>query len=405
MGYTNIGDTMKRYMILFSLLSILWLGCDKKEYLENVCGKTVEEVKQYAQEHHIPIKIKEEYHDTILKDIVITQSPQAGLELKQVQTLTITVSKGKKIDTYKKYGVNELGNIPIMMYHGIVNEPAHYIGGNIDKEGYQRTAQAFLSDLEFYYQEGYRMIRLIDNIEGNINVPLGYSPLVLTFDDGLSNNIKIIGKEDDDSLIIDPMCAVGILETFKKKYPDYGVTATFFLNSGLFMQENYNQEIIDWLIEHGYDIGNHSYNHIDFTTLTPEQSTIEIGKMYSLLEEYTDKYVPIVALPFGSPYQITHPNFPTIIESTYNEKKYKTKATLRVGWESNVSCFHKEFNPLFLKRIRAYDNNGLDFDITMNFEQLKKNRYISDGDIKTVVAPNTLSNLVGKTNKKVILYE
>ena len=41
----------------------------------------------------------------------------------------------------------------------------------------------------------------------------------------------------------------------------------------------------------------------------------------------------------------------------------------------------------------------------MNFEQLKKNRYISDGDIKTVVAPNTLSNLVGKTNKKVILYE
>jgi hypothetical protein len=91
-------------------------------------------------------------------------------------------------------GVNELGRIPVMMYHGIQNiTKTNYPGGNIDEEGYQRTATAFRKDLEFYYQNNYRMIRLNDYVQGIIDVPIGKSPLVLTFDDGNANNIKVTG--------------------------------------------------------------------------------------------------------------------------------------------------------------------------------------------------------------------
>ena len=66
---------------------------------------------------------------------------------------------------------------------------------------------------------------------------------VITFDDGLSNNIKVLGRDDSGKLIIDPNSAVGILEEFKNKYPDYNITATFFINSNLFNQSEYNEEI------------------------------------------------------------------------------------------------------------------------------------------------------------------
>ena len=56
------------------------------------------------------------------------------------------------------------------MYHGIVDvKDTKYVGGNVDKDGYNRTADAFREDLEFYYNKGYRMIRLSDYVDGVID--------------------------------------------------------------------------------------------------------------------------------------------------------------------------------------------------------------------------------------------
>ena len=294
-----------------------------------------------------------------------------------------------------------------MMYHGIhdlKNNDTKYTGGNVDKDGYNRTAEAFRNDLEFYYQKNYRMIRLIDYINGDINVPLGKSPIILTFDDGKENNFKVIGEKDGE-LEIDPNCAIGILEEFKKKYPDYQVTATFFVNGDIFQQEEYNQKILNWLISHGYDVGNHTLTHPDFTKIDANRSLKEVGNMYQILEKMIPgKYVPIIAMPFGSPYRSNHPNFQIMLKGTYEGLSYETKATLRVGWEAECSPFDKEFDALFLKRIRAYDNNGVDFDIQMNFQLLEKNRYISDGDKDTVVILEKDKNSIN-TTKKIKTYE
>ena len=196
-----------------------------------------------------------------------------------------------------------------------------------------------------------------------------------------------------------------MLESFKQKYPDYNVTATFFINGGLFNQSEYNEKILNWLVNNGYDIGNHTYSHVDFTSVSKDKSIQEVGSMYNLLDKYIPgKYVNIVALPFGSPYDKTHENFSSILKGVYNDKEYNTIATLRVGWEANYSPFNKNFDKTFLKRIRAYDNNGKEFDIEMNFDILKNNRFISDGDKNTITIPkdkedkiNNLYNLNVKT--------
>src|SRR5574344_823751 len=364
--------------------------------MADLSNYSIEEVKNYSSKYKLNLEIKYEYND-IKKDSFISQIIVKNTKIKKNDKLIVTFSLGQIPTTlYKKKNVNELGNIPIMMYHGIQNlkdSDTSYTGGNIDKDGYNRTSESFRRDLEFYYNNGYRMIRLDDYINGDINTELGYSPLILTFDDGLSNNLLVTGENSD--IIIDPNSAVGILEEFKKKYSDFNVTATFFVNCQLFNQEKYNEKILKWLVSNGYDVGNHTCNHVNFSNIDSTKSLKEIASVYKELDKIIpNKYVNIIALPYGSPYKKSHSNFEYILNGTYEGYTYKTDATLRVGWESEVSPFSKSFDKTFLKRIRAYDHDGTEFDIEMNFKMLKNKRYISDGNKDTVTVPNNMKELV-----------
>lgn len=389
-------------ILIFIAIYFLIPKSDSKNLMIDLVGKTKEEAIIFADKHNLNLEFKEE-SNSYEKDKIFKQSIEVNSEINENDNLIIYISKGIN---YEELKVDESGNVPIMMYHGIHNiTDNEYTGGNVDKDGYQRTTEAFKNDLEFYYNSGYRMIRLEDYVNGIIDVEAGYSPIIITFDDGLSNNLKVTGLDSDGNIIIDPNCAIGVLESFKQKYPDYNVTATFFINGGLFNQSEYNEKILNWLVDNGYDIGNHTYSHVDFTTVSKDKSVQEVGSMYNLLDKYIPgKYVNIVALPFGSPYDKDHENFNSILSGVYNDKEYNTIATLRVGWEANYSPYNKNFDKTFLKRIRAYDNNGKEFDIEMNFDILENNRYISDGDKNTITIPkdkedkiNNLYNLNIKT--------
>ncbi len=417
MGIVNVVIVVKKkilillsIIILFTILYTFTIDNKKNNLLPNFVGRDISELKKFASNYKIDLNIEEQYSNAISEDKVISQSIEAGTDIKKIKTISAVVSKGKrKLETYLEYKINEMGNIPIMMYHGIhnlKNNETSYIGGNVDKDGYQRTIEAFRNDLEKYYQEGYRMIRLTDYIDGIIDVEFGKSPIIITFDDGLENNIKVNGLDDKGNIIIDSNSAVGVLEEFKSKYSDYNVTATFFVNGNLFNQPEYNDKILTWLINNGYDIGNHSMNHIDFTKVDTNKTQLEIGNLYKLLDsKISDKYVNIVALPFGSPYKKSHNNFNYIIKGNVDGYSYETKATLRVGWEADYSPFDINFDPLLIKRIRAYDNNGKGFDIEMNFKLLESKKYVSDGDVNTIVIPDKVkNNLNNSKNLEVITY-
>jgi len=409
------GNVKKIYILLigvFIALLIIFLfnayDNQKETYMINLGEKSIDEIKEYSRDYGLNLEIVEEYSETVEKGKVISQNILEQQEINVGDTLIVHISLGKlDKDIYKEYDVNELGNVPIMMYHGIHNvAETNYVGGNVDKDGYQRTANAFRNDLEFYYNSGYRMISLSDYVEGKIDVELGKSPVILTFDDGLANNILVTGLDQDGEIIIDPNSAVGILEDFKNNYPDFNVTATFFINGGLFGQPEYNEKIIKWLIDNGYSIGNHSYNHVDLSNTSKDKTMMEIGSIYNVLESIIPgEYDKIVALPFGSPYVESADSFSYILSGNYQGINYETVSTLRVGWESELSPFNKYFNKSFLKRIRAYDNNGTEFDIEMNFKILETTRYISDGNVDTIVVPEIKKeNISNKNDYKIITY-
>ena len=390
-------------ILIIIVIVVLTKGNNKKEepiinFQKDYIGKGISELQKLEG-----YKIIEErkFSDIYDKDIIIDIKDNN-------KELSVTVSNGKiNDDLYREKKVNELGNVPIMMYHGIIDtQENQYTGGNVDKNGYNRTSNAFREDLEFYYNNGYRMIRLNDYVDGIIDVELGFSPIILTFDDGNQNNFNVLGRNSDGTLQIDPNSAVGILEEFKKKHPDMHVTATFFLMDNLFNQKEYNEDILKFLIDNGYDIGNHTTNHSDFTKISTTKTQEVVGKMHQKLEGLLgDKYTKILALPFGSPYKKSHDNYPYILKGNYNGFEYETKAALRVGWEPEVSPFNKNFDKDFLKRCRAYDNNGKEFDIEMVFKNLEKNRYISDGNKDLIVIKNSDKSKLNEKYENIHIYE
>lgn len=396
-------------VIVIFLFSFLY-DRDREVYMLDVTGKNIDVVYEMLSEYEIDIDISYEYSDMISKDSVISQSIDKDKVINEGDKLSLVISKGKlDKDKFKNDGINELGRVPIMMYHGIKNiknNDTDYIGGNVDKDGYTRTVEAFRNDLELYYQKGYRMIKLSDYIDGKIDVEYGYSPIILTFDDGNANNIRVTGVDSDGNIIIDPNSAVGVLEEYKKKYPDFNVTAIFFVTNALFNQPEYNDKILNWLVDNGYEVGNHTRGHDNFTKIDTDKTQEVVGYMYNKLESIVgNKYSKIVALPFGSPYNKVHENYNYILNGSYDGVKYKTEAALRVGWEPEVSPFNKNFDKTFLKRCRAYDNNGVDFDIEMTLRILDKTRYISDGDTLTVVTSSDNGDIINNNlDKELILY-
>ena len=195
-------------ILLLAVLLIFFLPIENKQVknkqnkeeiiMSNYVGKDYEELKTWAEKNELTIESESEYSSEYKENIIISQNIEENTKLKKKDKIKVVISKGEiPVSIYKDNNVDELGNVPIMMYHGIhnmKNSETPNTGGNVDVDGYNRTTEAFRKDLEFYYQNNYRMIRLKDYIDGKIDVELGKSPIILTFDDGNENNFKVIKR-------------------------------------------------------------------------------------------------------------------------------------------------------------------------------------------------------------------
>ncbi|MFA6782838.1 MAG: polysaccharide deacetylase family protein [Sedimentibacter sp.] len=293
---------------------------------------------------------------------------------------------------------NELGEIMILMYHGVGPEESVW----------QRTPDNFRKDLEYMYQNGYRMISLNDYAKGEIKTEAGFTPIILTFDDGRQNNFNFI--EANGEMVLDPDCAIGILEEFKNKYPDFNVTASFFLGTNPFGQIEYAEEKLDWIIDNGYDLGNHTYSHNEMSKLNSDEIQIEIGSVNNIIKQYLPDYaVETLALPHGS-----NPKdefIQSMLKGEYEGNKYETIAVLDVGWRPAYSPFDTMTNFSSLYRVTAseinVDNCGI-YDYFKSYEDNIRERFISDGNPDVVTIPKRHSeylNLDIVEDRLVNVYE
>lgn len=303
----------------------------------------------------------------------------------------------KNIDL-AKVKPNEAGEVMVIMYHNFGNE----------EKVTTRTPENFKKDLETLYNHGYRAINLTDYVTGNINIPAGFSPVVLTFDDGLKSQFNIIEKNGKKE--IDPNCAVGILESFNKEHPDFGLKATFFINAGVpFEQKDEVKYKLNYLVSKGMEIGNHTVSHINLKTVSDKNKLIdELSGVVAFVDKYVPEYkLDLLALPFGGkPKDSLKPLLVT------DNKTYKNIAIVQVGWDPYKSPYSIDFNPDAIHRIWGsdYESNVKGFglnDWINGLEKGKRTRFISDGNPNQVTVPASFKdkidlNKIGK--RKLVTY-
>ncbi|QNO15212.1 polysaccharide deacetylase family protein [Alkalicella caledoniensis] len=283
----------------------------------------------------------------------------------------------EKID-FEAIRPNEAGQIMVLMYHQIGPEEKEWI----------RTPDNFRKDLQVLYDNGYRLVSLKDVLKGNISVEAGYTPVVITFDDGTEGQFRYI--KENGQWIIDPDSAVGILLEMNDKNPGFGTAATFYVNTNPFRQPEFTQRKLEELIEFGMDIGNHTYTHPNLArdVKSKEEMQRQLGMLVKEIQSYLPDYeLDSLALPFGGvpPKEL----FPYAVEGEHEGTPYHNLGILLVGSHPSHSPFSKDFDPHKIPRIRGEDpmEYGYIYYWMEYFERNPHLRYISDGNPNYITVP------------------
>ena len=275
---------------------------------------------------------------------------------------------------------NELGLVPVLMYHRIVAAP---------RSVYDRTPADFRAELERLARERYVPITAAQFTAGDIDIPAGTHPVVLTFDDG-----------DRSQLVLSPAgtpsstCAVGILLAVAREHPGFRPVATFYVNNDPFGDPR-GRRTLPWLRAHGFDIGNHTIDHANLRTSTAAVARSEIVRCDQEIRSATGGVPPTtLALPYG-----VHPRQSML---SLRGPGYSYRGVFLVGANPALPPFARAFDPLNIPRIRSEGPTGPDaqFGSSTWLDKLAADpgrRYTSDGDPRYVSFPSGTGQHVAAT--------
>src|SRR5512132_969069 len=275
---------------------------------------------------------------------------------------------------------NELGEVPVLMYHQIRADG----GGD-----YDLTPDEFRAELERLWREGYRPVKAVDLVTGNLDVPAGKSPVVLTFDDSTKEQLAVDAAGD-----VKPDTAIGIMLDFARTHPGFELAGTFYPNREPFAGVSEAPALLRWLAEHGFELGNHTKDHIPLNQMSGE----EARRQLVLGREVITNAVPgarvrTVALPLGAwpaPRSIAW-------RGRWRGRSYTHDGVFLVGAEPAKSPFTRGFDRHAIPRIRTTPRGASDPEYGSSWwlDHLRSDpgrRYISDGDPKTIAFPRRLTS-------------
>lgn len=272
---------------------------------------------------------------------------------------------------------NELGSIPVLMFHRVVKG-----GGD-----YDLSPKDFRRQLQLLVDSGYVPIRAEDFASGHIDVPAGKTPVVLTFDDASREQFSYLPAGT-----IDPKTALGILLRFSAKHPAFPATGTFFVIRYPWGGAPNGSQMLANLYERGFELGNHTLDHVNLSRLSPDDAQREIVLGQHLIQEAVPAArVRTLALPYGvypSPRELA-------IKGAWDDQSYHYQGVFEVGAGPAPSPYGTAFDPLAIPRIRASPSRkekDLASGYWLRYLLLHpEQRYISDGDPSTVTVPKVLA--------------
>jgi len=275
---------------------------------------------------------------------------------------------------------NELGRIPVLEYHLIGARDARW----------SRHWERFARDLELLHARGYRPITVQQLVRGEIDLPAGLSPVVITFDDASPGQFRYI--ERDGQLVVDPTSAVGIWDAMAANHPEWRGGGTFCVltaaseGHALFGEKGIQGQRSEWrhrkvrdLVERGHEVCNHTLYHVNLARSSAAFGTEQIARAQLAVDSAVSGYrMTSFALPLGE-----WPADRSILRSgrwteprTGREVRYEINAILMVAGGPSRSPKDPQFDPLRIPRVQVFGD-----ELERTLDQLDRNntRYVSAG--------------------------
>lgn len=210
--------------------------------------------------------------------------------------------------------------IPILMYHHIrnYNDPSDQIGTNLSV-----PPENFKAQIDYLKNNGYTTITFQQLLDFPTK-KLPEKPVIITFDDGYQDSYDIAYKYLKDN----------------------GQVGVFYIVSGYFgRSEHMTEAEVKEISDAGMEIGSHSVNHLDLTTLSISKVNKEVVSSKAILEEITGKPIISFCYPAGK-----HDD---IVGKAVSEAGYLTATTTKSG----ISSTSEE--KILLSRLRINPSDSI----------------------------------------------
>ncbi|MFC4585614.1 polysaccharide deacetylase family protein [Sphaerisporangium corydalis] len=297
-------------------------------------------------------------------------------------------------ESARKAGANEAGLVPVLMYHRILRKRV----ASID-----RTPAQLRKELERLATHGYVPITAAEFVAGAIDVPAGAHPVVLTFDDGNPSHFALDadGAPKKDTV-------VRIIYDVAKEHPGFRPVATFWINKNPFGIRDHDRQAaaVRWLVEHGFEVGNHTFGHPDLYLLSKKRVSEAIVREQRQLAKLGAPKSTTFALPYGS-----RPKKRSLArEGRWDGTSYHFDAVFLAGAEPTISPYAKDFDPYNIPRIQSNGKKGECRKWCSQYwlEWLDRHpdrRYTSDGDPAHVSVPRRLKGKIkSRLGRMMIAY-
>lgn len=273
-------------------------------------------------------------------------------------------------------GADELGFVPVLMYHQLRED-----GGS----DYDMTPEQFRAELTWLFDAGFRPVTTTQLVRGEIDIPAGTTPVVLTFDDSTASQARL--TEDGE---LDPETSLGILVELASRYDDVEPRASVYvITSSLFGGTEAGREVLAVLHEHGMELGNHTHTHPSLASIDADSVREELATNVAVVTDLVpEAEVTTLSLPLGI---WPDPRELAVAGSFAGVGDYEHEGVLLVGSNPAPSPFHAEFDPLAIPRIRTSIDPDAEYESAWRFEVMASSErwrpYVSDGNPATISFP------------------
>lgn len=268
-------------------------------------------------------------------------------------------------------GVNELGRVLVVEWHQIKERDGRW----------ENSLSTFRAQLRELHDRGYRPISVEEFIEGTFPIPAGTSPVLLTFDDSHKEHFFFA----EDGVTPHPDSVVGILQAMEERDPTWRARALFSFYWPVPFRET-DRELIErklrWLVEHDFDLSNHTYTHDNLAKMTDEEVVANLARAEAELAEVVPDYrVRSITLTQG----IWPKNPDLAMAGEWNGFRYDHDIALEVGFMPTRSPHHAGYDPRAVQRVQAWVPELRKWVEWLDAEPGR--RLVSDGDPTTVTYP------------------